>query len=56
MSLEHEQEEEQQAEDQRLFVTKGLATGDDAEMPPEGVVMHKVHKTTHKATDECEAS
>ena len=56
MTLEEAHEVEQEAEDQIRFLTQGFATGSDAAMPPEGVVIHKVYKTAHKATEDCEAA
>ena len=56
MLLEDADEVEQEAEDQSRFCKQGFASGSDAAMPPEGVLIHKVYRTAHRSTDECEAA
>ena len=59
MNLEETQEVEQAEEDQLLFLKRGFSIGSDAAMPPEGVIVHKIHKTAHKVIGtlgECEAA
>ena len=56
MLLEEADEEEQEAEDQNRFCKQGFASGFDAAMPPEGVLIHKVYRTAHRSTDDCEAA
>ena len=55
MTLEENDKTEQEVEDQILFLKKGFSCGADAQMPPEGVVIHKIYRTAHKATEVCEA-
>ena len=56
MTLEADGKVEQDAEDQALFLKKGFSDGSDAQMPPEGVVVHRVYRTAHKSTEDCEAA
>ena len=56
MTAEEAQDEEQKAEDHLRFLTQGFSTGSDAAMPPEGVMIHLVHKTAHKATEDAGAA
>jgi len=53
---EAEEAEVQDVEDQRSFLTKGFSSGADAAMPAEGVLIHNVYKTAHKATEELGAA
>ena len=55
MTIEGDYEAEREAEDQGLFL-KGFSTGADAQMPPEGVIVHKGYRTAHKATEDGEAA
>ena len=56
MTLEDAQEVEQEAEDQSMFLKKGFSSGCDAAMPDEGVMIHRIFRTAHKANDQCGAA
>jgi len=56
MVVEQEEAEVQEVEDQRSFLKKGFSSGADASMPLEGVLIHNVYKTAHKATEELGAA
>jgi hypothetical protein len=55
MSLEQDQEVIHRAEEQQLYLEKGISGAEEAAMPEEGVLIHKVYKTVHRSTDECQA-
>ena len=55
MALEDAHEVELEDEDQSRFLKQGFADGSEAAMPPEGVVIHKIYKTAHKASEDCVA-
>ena len=55
MALEDAHEVEIEEEDQSRFLKQGFASGSEAAMPPEGVVIHKIYKTAHKASEDCVA-
>ena len=53
MTLEEADATEQADEDQKLFLTKGFAAASEAAIPDEGILIHKVYGTVHRATGEC---
>ena len=53
MELEEADAGNQEIEDQKRFVEKGFSLATDAAMPVEGVVIHNVYRTVHRATEDC---
>ena len=45
----------QEQEDQKVFLEKGMASAEDAGMPAEGVLIHSVYRTVHRASEDCAA-
>jgi hypothetical protein len=56
MTLEEADATAQEDEDQKLFLAKGFAAASEAAIPDEGILIHKVYGTVHRATDECHAA
>ena len=56
MVVEDAEAEAQESEDKKSFLLKGFSSGADAQMPSEGVVIHKVYNTAHRATADFGAS
>ena len=56
MTLERDSEVIRLEEEQQLFLTKGISGAEEAAMPTDGVLIHKVYKTVHRATEDCDAT